>query len=141
MPKYGNTSIARLDSCHRDIITIFSIVIEKYDNTIICGHRTQEEQDKAFNEGYSKVQWPNGKHNSLPSMAVDAAPYFIDIKGIDWNDIPAICYFAGKVKAIADELYDLELIDHKLRWGGDWDGDNRNADQKFNDYVHFELVK
>jgi len=28
----------------------------------------------------------------------------------------------------------------KIRWGGDWDGDTKMNDQKFNDLVHFELM-
>ena len=42
---------------------------------IVCGHRNKEDQNKAFAEGKSKLKWPKGKHNKLPSQAVDAAPY------------------------------------------------------------------
>ena len=28
----------------------------------------------------------------------------------------------------------------RLRWGGDWDGDNELRDQTFNDLVHFEVI-
>lgn len=139
--KYSKVSADRLATAHRDLQTIFTVVLAKYDHSILCGFRSQSEQDEAFNAGNSSLKWPNSKHNKLPSMAIDAAPYFKELGNIDWKDIPAICYFAGKVKATADELLDLKLIEHKLAWGGDWDEDNRTSDHKLQDYVHFELRK
>ena len=43
--------------------------------------------------------------------------------------------FAGIVKAIGWYRYQV-----RIRWGGDWDGDNDLDDQTFDDLVHFELV-
>lgn len=131
MPKFGKTSIDRLDTCDPRLQHIFLTVIEKYDCSIICGHRNKEEQDLAFKEGKSKLKWPKGKHNTLPSKAVDVAP-FINGK-ISWNS--AQCYhFAGYVLRVAQEL------GIKIRWGGDWDSDKDLSDNKFDDLVHFELV-
>lgn len=130
MPHYSAISNTRLLTCDDRLIEIFEEVIEHFDNSILCGHRGQEEQDKAFRLGHSKVQFPNGKHNSLPSKAVDAAPY-----PIDWNDRERMTYFAGFVMAVA------AMKGIKLRWGGDWDRDTEVSDNGFDDLVHFELAE
>lgn len=129
MASYSKTSQQRLATCHPDLRDIFHAVIEHYDCTIITGHRTQEKQDEAFHEGRSKVQWPNSKHNSMPSTGIDAAPY-----PIDWNDTRRFDHFAGYVQATATRL------GYRVRWGGDWDSDRDFKDQTFNDLVHFELA-
>jgi len=128
MAKYSNTSRARLATCHEDLQKVFMKVIENFDCTILVGHRTKEEQDEAFRTGHSQLQWPKSKHNSLPSMAVDVAPY-----PIDWNDREQFHLFAGYVLGIADSM------GIKLRWGGDWDGDKDVKNNTFDDLVHFEL--
>jgi len=89
----------------------------------------------AYNAGRSKVKWPNGKHNKRPSMAVDVVPY-----PIDWQDRDRFHYFAGYVMGVADMLHAEGLINHRLRWGGDWDRDTQVKDNGFDDLVHFELV-
>ncbi|MAE22033.1 MAG: peptidase [Pseudomonas sp.] len=134
--RYGITSRNRLDTCHPDLKKIFNTLIEYDDVSILCGHRSEKEQDIAFRSGVTKVMWPNSKHNLQPSMAVDAAPY-----PIDWNDHKRFAVFAGRVLQVADELYSLGLIDYKIRWGGDWDRDGSTTDQTFNDLPHFELYK
>jgi len=40
---------------------------------------------------------------------------------------------AGRICQEADRL------GVPIRWGGDWDRDDRTSDNKFNDYVHFEV--
>lgn len=129
MAEYSRTSRERLLSCHPYLQKVFEQVVLKYDCTILCGHREEEAQAKAYLEGKTKLQWPQGKHNRLPSLALDAAPY-----PIDWKDLKRFYHFAGYVLGTADKL------SVKLRWGGDWDGDRDLGDQEFNDLVHFELI-
>lgn len=136
---YGRTSQARLDSCDEDIQTIFNKVADYIDTAIMCGHRNRKDQNAAYPK-YSSVQFPNSRHNSVPSDAIDAGPY-----PIDWNDKERFVYFAGIVMYIADKLYLEGKIKRRLRWGGDWnrdkhmrDDDERNA---LRDYPHFELEK
>ncbi len=129
MPKFGKTSRARLDTCVDPVQEVMNEVIKHFDCSILCGHRSEVEQTKAYNEKRSKVQFPNSKHNSLPSKAVDAAPY-----PIDWNDLNRFRYFAGFVVGIAASM------GHKFRWGGDWDQDTDLKDQNFNDLPHFEYL-
>jgi len=102
------------------------------DFSVLEGHRDKETQNRYYEKGTSKIKWPDGKHNKLPSRAMDLAPY-----PIDWSNRPkAIARFyllAGVILAVADEL------GIGLRWGGDWDGDWDLFDQEFDDLGHFEL--
>jgi peptidoglycan L-alanyl-D-glutamate endopeptidase CwlK len=120
MPKFSVISKERLDTCHPDLIRLMNEVIKHTDISILCGHRGEEEQNKAFNDGKSKVRFPFSKHNKTPSLAVDIAPY-----PIDWNDIQRFKDLAEIVKDAADKL------DISVEWGGDW--------VKFKDYPHWQL--
>ncbi len=107
-------------------------VVERYDISIICGHRGREEQEKAFNEGKSKARFGQSKHNSFPSKAVDIVPW--PFNQDDWQDCDYFVHMAGYVQAVADEL------GIKIRWGGDWNQNRRTSDESFLDLPHFELM-
>lgn len=130
MPKFSGRSAVKLATCDNKLIKVFFEVIKEYDCTIIKGNRGKLRQNELFRTGKSKVEFPNSKHNSWPSLAVDVAPY-----PIDWNDTKRFYYFAGYVKGIANSM------GIAIRWGGDWDSDNDLNDQTFMDLVHFELVE
>lgn len=140
MSKFSQASQYQLSTCHPDLSRLMYAALLRHDCTVIQGHRPEEEQERLYMSGASKVL--HGKHNVMPSEAVDAAP-FIQGRGIPWpqvgsktyaSDLAQFYYFAGIVMATAAEL------GIKIRWGGDWDRDNDLADQSFNDLVHFELV-
>ena len=131
--KFGTTSTSRLITCDKQLIWLFNEVLKYQDCTILCGYRDEAAQNKALAEKKSTVKWPNSKHNTLPSKAVDVAPYPIPE---NWTR-PQFDYFAGCVMTVAQQL------GIKIRWGGDW---NQNGvlvepSQKFDDLVHFELVE
>jgi peptidoglycan L-alanyl-D-glutamate endopeptidase CwlK len=129
MSKFSLLSNEQLATCETRIQRVFSGVIKVFDCKIIEGHRGETLQHLYFRQGKSKLDWPNGEHNKLPSMAVDAMPW-----PIDWNDINRICYFAGFVMSTA------LAMGIKLRWGKDWDGDTDLNDQTFQDGPHYELI-
>lgn len=138
MPSFSTKSLQQLATCHPDLQTIFHEVIQHFDCTIIEGFRGQEAQNKAFDEGKSKLRWPNGKHNAYPSNAVDVAPC---INGkIDWNKLNQFYYFGGFVLGIAEMLKLQRKIIHDVRYGGDWNRNDCVTDESFLDLVHFELV-
>jgi len=128
MPAFSKTSLDRLATCHPKLQAVLNEVIKYEDFVVLEGHRGQEAQDKAFREGKSKLRWPEGKHNTLPSQAVDVAPY-----PVDWNDSLAFASLAGYVQAVADSM------GIAVRWGGDWNGNGKSKDERFLDLVHFEL--
>lgn len=127
--KFSERSKKNLSECHPDLQKVFLRVLEIQDCTIMEGHRPKEEQNRMVQKGLSKVEWPNSKHNSMPSEAIDVSPY-----PIDWKDTKRFYYFAGLVLGIAHEM------GIELRWGGNWDMDEDLNDQNFMDLVHFERV-
>jgi peptidoglycan L-alanyl-D-glutamate endopeptidase CwlK len=135
MPKFSQDSFSKLSTCHLDLQAIFFEVVKTFDCTILEGHRCEEDQHTAFINGKSKLDWPNGKHNGQPSMAVDVAPY-----PLNWKNINEFYFFSGFVMGVAQKLKDEGKITHGLRWGGDWNSDKIVGDQTFNDLVHFELI-
>ena len=135
MPSFGKSSMSRLNSAHGDLQTLFLEVVKDFDCSVICGHRGEEDQNKAVKGGFSKVKYPNSMHNKVPSLAVDVIPW-----PVDWEDTDRMYYFAGFVMAKANELYRAKKMLLKVRWGGDWDRDTEIDDQKFIDLPHFELI-
>jgi peptidoglycan L-alanyl-D-glutamate endopeptidase CwlK len=134
VPTFSKLSEQRLATCDERLQRIFNEVIKEYDCSILCGHRGEDEQNEAFSTGKSTKQWPDSKHNAEPSLAVDAAPYFMGIK-IDWNDMTAFGRFAGYVERVAHEQ------GVRIRWGGDWNSNRRTADETFIDAPHFEIME
>jgi peptidoglycan L-alanyl-D-glutamate endopeptidase CwlK len=126
MPHFSSTSKRRLATCHPDLQYIMNKLIEIYDVTIVCGHRPEDEQNKAYDEGKSQLRWPQSKHNSNPSLAVDVGPYSSELHNIDWENENAFHYMAGLIIGIAD------ASGINLKWGGHW--------KSFKDMPHFELA-
>lgn len=132
MPIYSETSKAHLSKCAPELISLFNTVIQHRDCTIVCGYRDRKAQDDAYNNGHSKLTYPNSKHNKIPSLAVDVVPY-IKGSGPTW-DLPTCYYFAGFVLGIAATIH------IKIRCGADWDMDMDVRDQQLLDPYHFELL-
>jgi len=122
----------RLKDVHPALVDILLEVDRIIELNIIEGHRDPARQLKLFEEGKTKLKF--GKHNKLPSHAVDCAPV-----NFDWANASAhsetykLFFLYGVMETIAKQ--------HgvKLRFGGDWDHDYLYNDQTFNDRVHFEL--
>ena len=51
MPKFGRKSRERLSTCHEDLQDLFNEVIKYVDCSVLEGHRSQERQDKLYDEG------------------------------------------------------------------------------------------
>tara|TARA_Y100000004_G_scaffold30030_2_gene31216 strand:- start:15511 stop:15903 length:393 start_codon:yes stop_codon:yes gene_type:complete len=130
MAKFGKTSKEKLATCHEDLQKVFNEVIKHVDCSVIEGYRNEERQNRLFSEKKTKVRYPNGRHNSNPSRAVDVVPY-----PIDWNDRERFHLFAGFVLGIAKSMGIV------LRWGGDWNMNFEVDDNNFDDFPHFELKK
>ncbi|MCC3862605.1 hypothetical protein [Pseudemcibacter aquimaris] len=130
MPAFSEKSLNNLATCHSLLQRVFHEVIREFDCTILEGHRDKARQNQMVAEGKSQVGWPNGKHNAVPSLAVDVAAY-----PINWNDRERQTLFAGYVIGLARSM------GINLRWGGDWDRDTEVRDNNFDDLVHFELVE
>lgn len=128
MNTFSRVSRERLDTCHDLLQILMEDVLQELDISILCGHRSKAEQNRAYEDGFSKVQFPHSKHNSLPSMAVDVAPY-----PINWNDVARWKKLGEVVWKCWLRLPISERAGYQLVWGGDW--------KLFKDSPHFELVK
>lgn len=127
MPKFSKASYAKLTTCDYRLQIVFNEVIKEKDCTIICGARTQEEQQKAFAGGFSKIDGVKKKsmhqisEDRLKSLAVDVLPY-----PIVWDDVQGHTEFAEFVLETAKRL-NINLV-----WGGHW--------KTLKDRPHFELA-
>jgi peptidoglycan L-alanyl-D-glutamate endopeptidase CwlK len=130
MAKFSKKSLTKLKDADSKLQLILKEAIDVYDFTILETHRDKKTQNKYYKQGKSKLNYPNSKHNTYPSMAIDIAPY-----PIDWNDTKRFFYLAGLVMGIA------EANGIKIRWGGNWDMDYDFSDNKFMDLPHFEVLK
>ena len=128
MPRFGKRSRNALKGCDERLVKVFNEVIKTVDCSVLEGHRDKARQNKLYEEGKTKVKYPDGRHNKLPSMACDVVPY-----PIDWNDRERFHLFAGFVIGIAKSM------GINLRWGGDWNQNWFVDDNKFDDFPHFEL--
>ena len=128
MPRFGKSSKKRLLTCDDRLQKVFNEVIKHVDCSVLEGHREKDRQNKLYEEGKTKVKYPNGRHNRQPSSAVDVTPY-----PVDWKDRERQTLFAGFVIGVASQM------GINLRWGGDWDQDFQVVDNRFDDFPHFEL--
>lgn len=160
MPSFGSASLARLDGVDERLQALCHLVVEDYDCSVLTGVRTRVKQEQCFDQGLSRVHWPNSFHNVVTpteayrlriiarpqALAVDLAPYpirwdtdLIKVPGgpLDreaLENLRRFYHFAGYVQGRAAQM-GLAIL-----WGGDWDRDQDFADQKFMDLVHFQLV-
>ena len=134
MRKWGKESKKVYGELHPILQHYMNRVLQEVaDISLICGHRGQREQNIAFEEGNSKVRWPHGKHNQLPSVAVDLQPYPMPEQHTKL--VMALGHIGGR-------LIEMARTDGIIiRWGGDWDRDGDVLDQDFDDLFHFEIVE
>ena len=152
MPRFGNSSKSKLETCHKDLQTVLNEAIKYFDFSVIFGERTPEEQMELYKKGrklkngvwvvsdkskivtYKDGYKKKSKHNYSPSLAVDIVPY-----PIDWADTRRMDYLAGFVMAIAKVFKEKGIIDSNIVWGGDWDNDTMTNDERFVDRPHFQI--
>lgn len=130
MANFSKRSKEQLASCDERLQVLFEAVVKIFDCSVIEGHRGEKKQKTYYETGRSQLPYPESKHNSKPSMAVDVVPY-----PIDWNDKNRFYAFVGFVKGVALSL------NIKVRSGADWDNDNDYLETKFIDLAHWELIE
>jgi hypothetical protein len=130
--RYGRSSTKRLQSCDPDLILLFNQALADpacpSDITILEGHRGEERQNQMVAEGKSQLRWPKSRHNSFPSMAVDAAPYVGGAISWSW---PHYYPLADHIKATWARLKAEGKVHGELEWGGDW--------SSFKDGPHWQI--
>ncbi len=120
---FSRRSLSRLETCHPDLILLMREVIASpdcpCDVTVLCGYRGQEEQDQAFASGNSKLRYPQSRHNRIPSLACDVAPFIAGAVSWSWPDYYPL---ADHIKATWTRLQAEGRLsdDYRISWGGDF---------------------
>lgn len=159
MNKFGERSQAQLSTCDTRLQVLARKVLASKDHSIIQGHRGQAEQDAAFASGNSKLKWPDGKHNKLPSVAMDVQTYPrpADVTFTFNPDLMSLSELRQEVKSLRTRLRQQPLREDQiyllgiyrgvaleagipLRTGADWDQDGELADNGFDDLFHVETT-
>ena len=121
----NKNSLTKLKTCHPDIIKLAHEVNKIFPIQCICGHRNEVDQDKAYQNGYSRLKFPNSKHNKKPSLAGDFVPDpDLNPATLDWGDIKSFELMCLAFEQKADEL------GIKIRLGRDF---------KFKDFPHIQM--
>jgi hypothetical protein len=162
--KWGRRSLDRLAAAHGDIRRFADACLREspVDLTVLSVYRGEAEQNRAFDQGASKLRYPDSVHNQaqwvtrndmlrrrniledqLERLPHDSDPdrWPINVRAIDlapvdprWEDMPMWFSLCGFFRHIAQ----AERID--IVSGLDWDGDWKfKGDQSFWDGPHWQL--
>lgn len=129
--------IQRLETIHPKLRAVIYEAGKSVDFYIVCGLRDKIDQDLAYEKGFSKVRFPNSKHNKSNdprfgeqiSDAVDLCPF-----PIDWNDRKKFYQIYNAMMNAA------EFLKIKIRAGADFNQDGNLKNDKWVDIPHYELV-
>lgn len=145
MYKLGTRSLSNLKGVHPDLVKVVKRAIEitEQDFTVIEGLRSRERQRILLNRGASKTM--NSRH--LTGHAVDLAVW--KNGSISWEvGNPNLEYQLSQNDdyELYQEIGTSMLMAAKelgipIRWGADWDSDYKHSDERFLDWVHFELSR
>ena len=120
MPYFSQRSRDRLLTCDSRLIAVCSDVIRHFDFSVMCGHRTREEQEKAVIDKHSLLHFPYSRHNKYPSLAVDICPWpslYSDEE--KFFELAGMMFYAAAERGI------------HIEWGGHW--------ETFRDLPHFQV--
>ena len=123
--KFSTISMERLDTCHRQLKKLIMLVMAEQvmDFSVLCGHRGKVAQNEAVRKGRSLLCYPHGRHNKLPSLAVDIAAYPID----NFNNDNTVR--TKQLSVVVKRVARANKI--PVFWGGDW--------THFVDIYHYQL--
>ncbi len=135
MNVFGTESRDQLATADPRLENVAVTVLLIKDHSILKGHRFENEQNAAYNANpqRSKLKWPDGKHNGVPSLALDVQTYPRPAKE---QDLRAEQYYLlGLYVGVAARM------GVTLRTGADWDTDGEVSDNGWDDLFHVELVE
>jgi peptidoglycan L-alanyl-D-glutamate endopeptidase CwlK len=112
-------------------VVVDFILLEVSDVSLITGHRDEATQNQLY-PTFTKVRWPDSKHNKTPAEAVDLQPF--PYPEVEQELREQLSYIAGRAIQYANQLHIT------LRWGGDWNRNGSIVDNTFDDLFHFEVL-
>lgn len=116
----------RLKQCCSELQTIIKEVLQYRDITILCGYRSNAEQEEMYQKKVSKAHGGQSAHNYKPSFAIDVIPYPIPMKNGEWDSN------SEEWDKLHDLIFDIANENNiELTWGGDW--------KSIVDKPHYEL--
>jgi len=133
---WGKTSRRNRQSINHRLNSVSDVVLQIKDHSIIQGHRPEAPQHEAFLSGNSELDWPDGKHNKIPSAAADVKAYPfppLDPETGDQAQREEQLYLLGLYKGVGT------VMGIDIRTGADWDLDGQILDNGFDDLFHVEI--
>lgn len=126
--KFGIRSKKNLSTADTQLVKVCYEVIKHIDFTVIEGHRTLERQKELFDKGMSQIDGisKKGKHNYLPSKAIDIIPYEKGHNPFDGSEKSELMFY----RLHREFVRASKKLNVKINWGGFW---------SFKDYPHIEL--
>ncbi len=124
--------VVRNTLCVELVSFVDFIITEVCDVSLLQGHRNKEQQEHLYPD-FTKLKWPDSKHNSYPSLAVDLQPYPYPLQEAELRE--QLAYIAGRGVEWAKGQHII------LRWGGDWNRNGDITDTGFDDLLRFAVLK
>lgn len=163
--KFGTGSLARLEGLHPDLANVCkkAIGISKIDFTVMEGLRSDEQCYINFGKGrtaaqcsaagcparyaqpkQAKVTWVNHPLSSNHRKKADGLGHAVDLYpypvALWWGKKPK--EFEPLFDKIAEAMFAAaKELGVAIRWGADWDLDNKPRERGETDNPHFELRK
>jgi len=132
MRQWGTRSLRVYQTLDPRLQNLCNEILVEYSNiSLLYGYRGRVLQNRLFQEKKSKLRFPDSKHNTRPSLAVDIAPWPYPIND---NILFGALGFLGGIATVLARRDGLPLV-----WGGDWNVNGSMVDNTFNDYFHIEL--
>jgi hypothetical protein len=155
---FGRGSRAELDTADSRLQRLARWVLIAKDHSVLKGHRQKAEQNAAFDSGASKLRWPDGKHNGLPSKAIDVQTYPRPAP-LEFGGDPdkmSVRELRDEVKRLRRQFRDQPLREEQIsllgiykgvalafaipiRTGDDWNRDGELSDNGWDDLFHIEV--
>jgi len=129
MFKFGERSAQILATADEKLQTLCNEVIKHYDFSVIEGTRSLQRQQELYRDGKSQIDGVinRGKHNYMPSLAIDVLPYKKGHNTFDGSDESELMFWRM--------LWHFERASVKfgipIRLGAFW---------SFKDFPHIELA-
>lgn len=133
----GPRSLQRLEGVDERLVRVVkrAIQISAVDFTVIEGVRSLARQKQLYAQGRTTpgkiVTWTM-KSKHIEGKAVDLGP--VNGGKLDWSDTAG---FEAIAKAMMEAAGELGI---GLRWGANWDGDDKPHEKGEGDSPHFELL-
>ena len=131
MSEFNKRSLDNLAQCDFRLQQIAAEAVKEIGFAVIVGHRSDADQQKAYDAGLSKLSAGKSPHNATPSLAFDFIPS--PFSDADWKNL-------ARFKEVANVLCQkAKELGYSARWGGTWTGDANDPPAHFADCDHFEL--